>query len=145
MLLMVMHLLRNLKKGKKPSVSFDLTPTFKGQLKSALRTFTQDTDRSLLIMDEIEPNKETKLVIWQFITQAEVEITDNGAILKQDGQKLRLRNISHPELQFNIVSLDPPPHRFDKQMNNLKRIELGIPVSKSQIQPFGIVVQLISD
>lgn len=122
-------LVKDFKIGKKPTVTFDLRPTFEDQLKSAFRTFTKDSDRSLLIEDEIEPNKYTKLVTWQFITQAEVEVTDNGAILKQDGQKLMLLNISHPGLKLDIVSLNPPPHRLDKQMDNLKRIELRIPVA----------------
>jgi hypothetical protein len=136
-------LVQEYKSGEKPTVSFDLSPTFEGQLKSAFRTFTKDTERSLLVEDKIEPNEETKLVTWQFITPADVEITNNGAVLKQDGQTLKLLNISHPELKFNIVSLDPPPHRFDKQMDNLKRIELRIPVSQfSSNLLFNIKVQL---
>jgi hypothetical protein len=122
-------LVKEYKSGEKPTVSFDLSPTFEGQLKSAFRTFTKDTERSLLVEDKIESNEETKLVTWQFITQADVEITDNGAVLKQDGQILKLINLSHPELKFDVVSLDPPPHKLDKKMDNLKRIELRVPVS----------------
>jgi hypothetical protein len=115
--------------GEKPAVTFDLTPTFEGQLKSTFRTFTKDGERSLLIEDKIIPNENTKLVTWQFITQAAVEITDQGAILRQDNQALKLVNLSHPNIQFTIVSLDPPPHRLDKHIDHLKRVELRIPVS----------------
>jgi len=132
--------------GKNPSVTFDLTPAFKGQLKSAFRTFKKDSDRSLLIEDIIEPDKETKLVTWQFITQANIEITDSGAILKQDGQKLKLVNISHPGLKFDVISLDPPPHRLDKKIENLKRIELRIQISQfSNNVPFNIKIRLTED
>jgi len=117
--------------GKNPSVTFNLSPTFKGQLKSAFRKFTKDSERSLLIEDKIISAKSTRMVIWQFITQADAEITRPGVILKQDGQRLKLTNLSHPDIQFAVVSLDPPPHKLDKRMDNLKRIELRIPVTSS--------------
>jgi len=117
------------KKGKNPRVTFDLTPSLEGQVKSAERTFTKEGDNALLIEDEIEANEETRYLTWQLITQADVEIVDEGAILKQAGQELRLDNLSHPGLRFTIVSLDPPPHKLDKHMENLKRVELRIPVS----------------
>jgi hypothetical protein len=81
----------------------------------------------LLIEDKIEPNENTKLVTWQLVTQADVEIVSGGAILRHDGKKLILSNISHPNIGFTVVSLDPPPHKLDKQMDNLKRVELRLP------------------
>jgi hypothetical protein len=138
-------LVKDYQSGGKPAVTFDLTPTFEGQLKSAFRTFTKDSDRSLLIEDKIYPNETTKLVTWQFITQADVEVTNYGAILRQDNKILKLVNLSHAEIQFNIVSLDPPPHRLDKQMDNLKRIELRIPVSNGQNNPSINIKVLLAD
>jgi hypothetical protein len=114
--------------GQNPRVTFDLTPSFLGYVKTATRTFTKEGDSALLIEDDIETNANTRSVVWQLISQAEVEIVENGAVLKQDGQRLRLHNLSHPGVQFAIVSLDPPPHKLDKRMHNLKRIELRIPV-----------------
>jgi hypothetical protein len=121
-------LVKDYQTGKKPAVTFDLSPTFTGQLKSAFRTFTKDSNRSLLIEDEIVPDDNTKVITWQLITQAEVEIIDDGAILKQDGKSLKLINYSHPDISLNVVSLDPPPHKLDKQIDGLKRVELRIPV-----------------
>ena len=96
-----------------------------------------------MVKDEIEANEETESVTWQFITQAEVQIVNGGAILKQDGQKLRMKNLSHPNIKFTIVSLNPPPHKLDKYMENLKRIELRIPVSKHEDNgTFDIKIQL---
>ncbi len=131
--------------GRRPSVSFDLGPTFKGQLKSASRKFTKDSDRSLLIEDRIEPNQTTRLVTWQFITQAHVDIVDHGAVLRQDGKELRVINMSHPDIEFALVSLDPPPHRLDKRIENLQRLELRIPVSKLEKDVYHIRIQLIGD
>jgi len=138
-------LVKKYKTGKKQSVTFDLTPTFEGQLKSAIRKFTKTGERSLLIEDKIEPTETTELITWQFITQADARIVKDGVELNQDGQQLKLNNLSHPEIEFKIVSLDPPPHRLDKQMDNLKRIELGIPVSNPDDDSFNIKIQLIGE
>jgi hypothetical protein len=119
--------------GRNPRVTFDLTPSLFGYVTSATRTFIKEGDNALLIEDDIEANRSTRSVVWQLITQAEVEIVENGAVLKQDGQKLRLDNLSYPGVPFAIVSLDPPPHKLDKRMDNLKRIELRIPVSSADV------------
>ena len=117
------------KTGKKPEVTFDLTPSLEGQVNSATRTFTKKGGSVLLIEDDIETNENTEYVTWQLITQAEIALIDDGAILKQDGKELKLNNLSHPGIRLDVISLDPPPHKLDKVMENLKRIELKIPVS----------------
>ncbi|RIH63434.1 hypothetical protein D1164_19830 [Mariniphaga sediminis] len=110
-----------------PEATIDLTPTFEGQLKSARRRFLKDSGTSLVIEDYIETSDETKLVTWQMLTTADVEIVDGGAILKQDGQTLNLENLSHPELMVSVVSLDPAPLKLDRQIEGLKRLEIRIP------------------
>lgn len=115
------------KKGERPEATVDLTPTFGGQLKSASRTFTKDSDRSLLIEDEIEILDDTDLVTWQFITQADAEIKRGGATLSQDGKRLTLEILSHPELTPSVVSLNPPPLELDTQKEDLKRLEIRFP------------------
>ena len=72
--------------------------------------------------------EETKLITWQLITQADVEIVEGGAILSQDGKGLMVENLSHPELTMSVISLDPPPLSLDCKKENLKRLELRIPV-----------------
>jgi hypothetical protein len=114
--------------GRTPEVTFDLLPALAGQVKKAKRTFTKEGDNALLIEDEIEANDKTRYVTWQLITQADVEIMGEDALLQQEGQKLLLDNLSHPGLQFTLISLNPPPHKLDKRMENLKRLELRIPV-----------------
>jgi len=115
------------KEGSKPEATIDLTPTFEGQLKSARRRFVKDSPTSLLIEDYIEVEDQTQMVTWQLITQADVDITDQGAILSQDGKQLKLENLTHPEISCSVVSLDPPPFKLDRRLENLKRIELRMP------------------
>ena len=61
------------------------------------------------------------------MTQADVQPVKGGAVLRQDGQTLKLENISHPEISVSVISLDPPPLPIDKTIENLKRIEIRIP------------------
>jgi hypothetical protein len=115
------------KNGEKPEATVDLTPTFAGQLKSATRHFEKESPVSLFIEDDIEISEETRWITWQLLTQAEVEITEEGAILRQEGKSLKVENLSHPKFTFSVISLDPPPFKFDKKIENLKRLELRIP------------------
>lgn len=123
----------------KPSATIDLTPVFAGKLKKAKRKFTKDSPVSILIEDTIELLPTTKKVVWQVMTTANVKITEGGAILSQKGKKLKLENLSHPEIPFKVVSLNPPPHKLDIKMKNLQRIELKItpkywPAGKAKIK-----------
>lgn len=113
--------------GKKPEATFDLTTLYGENLEKIHRRFLKESNRSLLIEDKITINASTKNITWQLLTTAEVKVTAGGATLEQEGKLLHLRNVSHPELTFSIISLDPAPLELDKQINGLKRIELRIP------------------
>ena len=52
------------KSGERPEATLDLTPSFGGQLKISSRNFTKDSDRSLLVEDEIEILYNTELVTF---------------------------------------------------------------------------------
>jgi hypothetical protein len=137
------------KEGENPQVTFDLTPTFKGQLKSAERTFTKDSNVSLVIEDKIEIDEMTEIVTWQLITTLDVEITPEGATIYKSEyssvtpvKKLYVENISHPKIQMNVVSLDPPPLALDRRVKGLKRIELKIPSSNIEGKNLNVKVRL---
>lgn len=116
------------KDGENPEASIDMSQTFRGQLKGATRTFKKDGTASVLVEDVITVDPEnTKMITWQMMTQAEVQTTDRGALLFQNGKKLEIQNLSHPGIQFSIISLDPPPLELDRKIKGLKRIELRVP------------------
>ena len=119
--------LKDFKSGDQPEATFDMSATLAGQVASASRKFVKDSPTSLVIADDIELSEETKLITWQLITTADVEIVDGGALLKQDGKELKLENLSHPDLALSIVSLYPAPLELDRQIEGLKRIEIRIP------------------
>jgi hypothetical protein len=119
--------LLNFKDGNSPEATFDLTAVYRDKIKSAKRKFLKDSPTSIVIEDNFETNENTKLITWQMMTTADVEIVKGGAILKQDGKTLKLKNLTHPELAISVVSLYPAPMELDRQIENLKRIEIRIP------------------
>lgn len=110
-----------------PRATFNLTAVFGDNLDRAVRIFTKDSETSILIEDQVETNSNTEHITWQMMTTADVELTDRGAILRQDGQALQVENLSHPDLQFSVISLDPSPLELDRQIDNLRRLELRVP------------------
>lgn len=115
------------KVGDKPEATFDMTAIYGDNIGSVKRKFLKDSPTSVVIEDQIETSDETELITWQLMTTAEVILVDGGAILKQDGKELKLENLSHPQLDISIVSLYPAPLELDRQIEGLKRLEIGIP------------------
>lgn len=113
--------------GNTPQATFDLTPIFGNNIKTFKRKFAKENDQSLLIEDQFECNDSTKMITWQMMTTASVEIIDGGAILRQSGKVLKVENLSLPDVMFSVISLDPPPLELDRRIEGLKRIELRVP------------------
>ncbi|MCY1719031.1 heparinase II/III family protein [Prolixibacteraceae bacterium Z1-6] len=128
--------------GEKPEATFNLTPVFGELLKSAERTFIKNSPNSLVINDKIELSKKTELITWQMITTADVEITKGGAVLAQDSKKVKLEVLSHPEMRVSVISLYPAPLKLDKQIEQLKRIEIRYPAWIFENKNIEIQVQL---
>ena len=110
-----------------PEVTIDMTPLYGNNLKALSRRFVKESNQSVLIEDSFEINDSTKTITWGLMTQAEVQPTKTGAILKQDGKTLKLEILSKPDLSVSVISLDPPPLSIDRTIENLKRIEIRIP------------------
>ena len=110
-----------------PEATFDMSATLGDVVSTASRKFVKDSPTSIHIEDEIEKSEKTKFIIWQLMTVANVEIVEGGAILKQDGKELKVENLTHPEINFSVISLFPAPLELDKQIEGLKRLELRIP------------------
>lgn len=119
--------LKDFKNGDRPEATFDMTAVFGGTLTSATRRFVKENGHSILIEDNFQVNDSTENITWQLITAADVEITKDGAILRQDSKELTLENLSHPDVMISVISLDPPPMELDRKIENLKRIEIRLP------------------
>jgi len=117
----------NFKEGATPEATFDLTAVYGENIKKAVRKFQKDSPASVVIEDNFETSEKTKLITWQLLTTADVELVKGGAVLKQDGKSLKLENLLHPDLALSVVSLYPAPLELDRQIEGLKRIEIRIP------------------
>src|SRR4030042_2732799 len=58
------------KSGANPEATVDISPVFKGHLKSALRKFIKDTDHSIVIEDQVVLEDSTKSLTWALMTTA---------------------------------------------------------------------------
>ena len=116
-----------LKAGKKPEVTIDLSKVYGKNLNSLHRKFIKESNTSILIQDQIQINETTKNITWGLMTTAEVLPVDGGAILKQGGKELRLSILNPHKLNVSVISLDPPPLKIDKTIEDLKRIKIRIP------------------
>lgn len=119
--------LTDFKAGNNPEATFDMSATLGDLVAGASRKFVKDSPTSILIEDDIEINDKTTLITWQLMTTADVEFVPGGAILSQDGKKLQIENLTHPDLDISIVSLYPAPLELDRQIEGLKRLEIRIP------------------
>ncbi len=111
----------------KPEVTIDMTEVYGNHLTSLVRRFLKESNTSIMIEDNFEINDSTKNINWGLMTQAVVQVTKNGAILKQNGKELKMTILEPEGIAISIISLDPPPIEIDKTMENLKRIEIRIP------------------
>lgn len=117
----------NFQNGDRPEATFDLSAVFGENLNNATRRFVKENDHSLVIEDSFEVNEATRMITWQLMTTADVEITNRGATLRMEGKELKVENLSHPELRVSVISLDPPPLALDRKIQNLKRLEIRMP------------------
>jgi len=117
----------NFKSGDNPEASFDLSNVYGNNIKTFMRRFVKEGRQALMIEDRFEISDSTRSITWQMMTTAEVEIIPGGAILHQDGQELKLDNLSFSNLMVSVISLDPPPLKLDRRIEGLKRIEIRIP------------------
>jgi len=138
-------IITDFKDSETPEVTIDMTPLYGNNLKSLSRRFVKESKQSVLIEDSFVINDSTKTITWGLMTQAEVQPTKTGAVLKQDGKTLKLEILSHPELQLSVVSLYPAPLELDRQIEGLKRIEIRIPAWTIQGGKTNIKVRLSGD
>ena len=117
--------------GPAPSAVYDMTETLGGLVTKATRTFTKDSEASVTITDTVVESDKTETITWQMMTTADVEVVEGGAVLTQDGETLKLENQTHTDIAVSVVSLNPPPHELDKEIDGLKRLEITIPASSA--------------
>ena len=130
--------------GNNPEAVVDLTPVFGNRMKSAVRTFTKDSDHSLMIEDNLVLADSTLSITWAMMTTADVIPAQDGAILQQSGKELHLKIISPAEISASIIMMDPAPLMLDRKIPGLKRIEIRMPAYIFQKGKGSVKVRLTS-
>lgn len=115
------------KSGERPELTINMTGLYGKSINSFHRKFVKENNLSILVEDDIEISDSTRNITWGMMTLAEVNATEKGAILKQDGKELNLTILEPSDIKISVISLDPPPMQIDKSIAHLKRIEIRIP------------------
>jgi len=111
-------------RGSIPHFTFDLTALYGDKVQMAHRTFSRLTGTRLRISDEMVFSPLSRSLSWQMITRAELKTVEDGVVLQQDGATLYLRISSAAPYEVKVVSLSPPPLNYDKNIEELKRLEI---------------------
>ena len=70
------------------------------------------------------------IVFKEILTTADIDVTEDATFLSNQSRRLKLNNLSHPQIRPVIVSLDPPPLELDRKIDGLKRIEFRFPAEE---------------
>ncbi|MBR5506411.1 MAG: heparinase II/III family protein [Clostridia bacterium] len=90
----VSPIIRAESKPKGAIVVADTTAAYKKNASSVQRGFWfTDNRQSLVVRDEIQLYNESD-VCWYFITEADIAVTENGAILTQNGRQMKLEYVT---------------------------------------------------
>lgn len=105
----------------------DLSEVLGPKVEKAIRRFSIGSQDSVLVEDEVQFASEAREVRWQMLSDADVQITEGGAFLAKDGERLKLEVLKPEGVQISVIALDPPPHPMDKRIEGLKRIDVRVP------------------
>lgn len=103
---------------------FDLTPAYANAATFVRRRAQLNADGSLLIEDEWE--SVSRLIRWQWLTFAEVEMEEGGGLLRQADKRLRLRFEADLPLAIRVECMDDLLKPYDTPNPGLKRIVVDI-------------------
>lgn len=105
-----------------PGFLVDLSPVVCGQVARAERRIRLHPNRSVTIADEWTSGAKATHVTWQWLTHAQVTVTNNGAMLRQQGETLRLRITEGVGAKVEVEDVSKPLHAWDSPNPGLSRI-----------------------
>ena len=116
------HLVSFKGEGDHPHTILDLTELYKDQVTRVLRGVSLGADSAVWIRDEWTAGDKPVDAAWQWLTRAEAQPLPDGAILRQQGETLRLYAAGSGGYSVTIEDASPPAHDFDHSNPGLKRI-----------------------
>ena len=113
----------------------DLTQAYQPHADLALRTFTLDSRKRLVLTDELQAREPAEL--WWFLhTEARVSLGDHGrtATLTQHGKSFIVRLLQPADIEFEVMNCRPLPSspNPEPQADNRNRRKLALHMKKVQ-------------
>ncbi len=109
-------------RGPAPVVHFTLDEVLAPHLRQATRSFSRLSDRELLVRDRFSFSATAESLQWQLMTTAEVEVEEEGLVLKMEGKELLITPLLALPFRVEVEALSPPPLPYDKDIPGLKRV-----------------------
>lgn len=104
---------RFLDKPEQAGAVVDLTPVFGAQATKVTRGFVFRPKQHVCIVDELEGLRPGTIVRWTMATGAAISIEGGNAVLKQDGQTMRISLATPNGVPFEVASADPSADGFN--------------------------------
>lgn len=113
----------------------DLTQAYQPHAEHALRTFTLEDRKRLVVTDELRAREPAEL--WWFLhTEAKVRLGDHGrtATLSQQGKSFTVRLLQPADAEFEVMECEPLPSSPNPkpQADNRNRCKLALHLTKVQ-------------
>ena len=110
-----------------PGFLVDLSPVVRDQVARAERRIRLHVDRAVSIDDEWTTRTAATHVTWQWLTHAEVTPAPDGAMLRQNGEALRLRfTTGDRAARLEVEDVSLPRHAWDSANPGLRRIVIHL-------------------
>lgn len=85
----------------------DISAAYQGQIQKAERGVAIADGAYVVVRDELKAGDQPTQVVWNMTTPAEVELTEDGAILSKDGKKLYLKVQGTQKVEMRVWSNQP--------------------------------------
>jgi hypothetical protein len=113
------------KTASQPFGIFDLSSYYAQEADSVHRGFILLSPKAVLIRDEIALKPGSKEVSWRFVTNAEVKINGNTAILSQNGKMFYIRCLLSGGFQLKTFQAKPYS-KEEKPIKNVNIVEITL-------------------
>jgi hypothetical protein len=129
------------KDGPFPHTVLNLTPVYKGQLKSAFRGIGIREDRSVLVQDDLLATEKKTTMRWGMVTRSEVKITGDGkATLERNGMKLDFRVLSPSGVKLKIYDTATPKSNLDIPNEGTQMIGFEVTLAPSASERLAVLL-----
>lgn len=120
------------KNASQPFGIFDLSTYYQDEAVSVKRGFKLLSPKTVLVRDEIVLKPGAKEVSWRFITNAEVKINGNTAILSQNGKIFYIRCLLSDGFKLKVIPAKPYS-KEEKPIIGVNIVEITLSASEKLI------------